>query len=438
MSARRIWPRLAWWGVLLWVARAPIGGTVVRAAPVDLAIEHAHIHDGEGKSWEDGTLVVSKGRILAVGPAGEVAIPDGARRIDGRGKVVTPGLIDAESSVGLADVFAVQSSVETRLDESYGPIRAAFSVLDGLNPRSVVIPVTRLEGVTSTLVVPTQGLVSGSAAFVRLAGRRVPDMTLAAPAAMVASVAEGGRQAAFGARGGVFLRLRELMDDVRQYARRRQDFERNQMRKVAASRLDLEALIPVVERRLPLLVEVARASDILAVLRLAEEEKIRVILAGCEEGWLVADALAEARIPVIVSALSNLPAAFESLAARLENPALLAAAGVPLILSPRGRGDHTSRTLRLEAGNAVANGLPWAAALAAITATPARTFGLEREVGTLLRGRSADLVIWSGDPFEPLTRPLEVFIAGEPQPLVTRQTKLRDRYRVLRQHRPAP
>ena len=257
-------------------------------------------------------------------------------------------------------------------------------------------------------------------------------------AGIYANLAEPGRAAAYGARGGWMLRLRELFDDVRQYARRRGDFERNQMRKVAASRLDLEALIPVVERRLPLVVEAHRASDIQAALRLAREERIDLVLTGVEEGWQVASEIAAAKVPVIVSALPNLPRAFEALGARLDNAALLAAAGVPVALSPRARTEHSSRTLRLEAGNAVANGLPWELALAAITRVPAAIFDMGRSSGMLAPGSPADLVIWSGDPFEPLTRPRHVIIAGRELLLRSRQTDLRDRYRHLDGMRPRP
>jgi imidazolonepropionase-like amidohydrolase len=423
----------AWW----------LPGTGVRAAAPGadtLVIEHARVHTGEGRRFDDGVVVVRGSAIVAVGAAGEVGVPEGtpARRLDGRGLVVTPGLFDAESSTGLVDVVMEKSSVETGLDDKYDAIRAAFQVVDGFNPRAVAIPVTRIEGVTTVLAAPSGGLVSGRGAVFRLHGDRVDQMVVRSPVAAFASMASDGRSAAYGARGGLLLRLRELFDDVRQYARRRGDFERNQMRRVAASRLDLEALIPVVEGRLPLVIEVHRAADIQAALRLGREEKLTLILTGCEEGWTVAADIAAAKVPVVVSALPNLPRSFEALTARLDNAALLAKAGVKIALSPRARSEHISRTLRLEAGNAVANGLPWDVALAAITRHPAEIFGVAKEVGTLAPGGSADLVVWSGDPFEPLTRPRHVFIAGQEIPLVSRQTLLRDRYRKLDNARPRP
>lgn len=404
----------------------------------DLAIEHARIHTGDGKRIDDGTLVVRGDTIIAVGPSAEVKVPDGFRRLDGRGAWVTPGLIDAEALTGVVEVSQEASTDDSGLDERYDAVRAAFSVVDGLNPRSVIIPVTRMEGVTGSVLVPHGGLVTGRQAVVRLVGDSADQMVVRAPVSVWATVAGDGRNVAWGARGGVMLRLRELVDDVRQYARRRQDFERNQMRKVGASRLDLEALIPVVEGKLPLVVEVQRASDVQALLRFAREQKLRLVLSGAQEGWMVAGELAAAKVPVIVSALPDLPRTFETLGSRLENAALLARAGVRIAISPREGDGHFSRTLRLEAGNAVAHGLPWESALSAVTRNPAEIFGVEGTMGTLAVGRSADLVVWSGDPFEPLTRVKHVLIRGQDLPLRSRQTELRDRYRDLRSARPRP
>lgn len=421
------------------IALVALTTALTMAAPAEtLAIEHARIHSGDGKAIEDGTLVVKGGAVVALGPAASVTIPAGARRIDGKGLWLTPGLVDAESSTGLADVYMEKSTNETELDDSYDAIRAAYQVIDGFNPRAAAIATTRLEGVTGTVIAPSGGLVAGRGAAVRLFGTRVADMLVRSPVAVYAQMGRSGREAGWGTHGGQLMRLRELLDDVRQYARRRGDYERNQMRKVAASRLDLEALIPVVEGRLPLVVEVNRAADIQAILRLGREEKLDLILTGVEEGWLVAADLAAAKVPVVVSPLSNLPGQFESLSARLDNAALLVKAGVKVALSPKSRADHFSRTLRLEAGNAVANGLPWEAALTAVTRAPAEMFGFAKEMGVLAVGAPADFVLWTGDPFEPLTRPKAVYVGGVEVPKVSRQTLLRDRYRTLEGMRPAP
>ncbi len=413
--------------------RGFLGGTALllgrnaNAATPALAFEHARIHPGDGRRLDDATLLVQGDRIAALGP--DVVVPADARRVDARGAWITPGLFDAEAETGLTDVDLEQSTVERGLDEHYDAVRAAFSVIDGFNPRAVNVPITRAEGVTAVALAARGGLVAGRGAVVHLSGARINDLLLRGPSAVYANLAAPGRAAGFGARGGALLRLRELFDDVRQYRDRRADFERNQMRRVAASRLDLEALIPVIGGQLPLVVEAHRASDIQAALAFAGSQKIRLILSGCEEGWVVAAEIAAAQIPVICSALPNLPRSFESLAARLENAALLSAAGVQVALSPRAEDVQGARTLRFQAGNAVAQGLPWETALAAITRVPAQLFGVADRVGTLLPGQSADVVVWSGDPFEPLHRPRRILIGGRDLSLVTRQTLLRDRYR---------
>lgn len=399
-----------------------------RAAGTVVAITGARIHTGHGQRIDDGVLVFEGDRIAAVGMARDVAVPPAAVKIDGRGLWATPGLFDAESLTGLVDVNIEPTARDVGLDDSHDPVRAAFIVTDGLNPRAVALPVTRNEGVTAAALAPHGGLVAGRGGVVRLTGDSLEGMILRVPSAIYANMSLAGRAGGFGTRGGQWLRLRELLDDVRVYARRRDDFERNQMRDLSASRRDLEALVPVVERSLALVIEAHRASDIETTLRFAQEQSINLILTGVEEGWMVADAIAAAKVPAIVSATPNLPRAFEALGARLENAARLAAAGVQVALSPRETEDHLSRTLRFEAGNAVANGLAWEAALAAVSSVPATIFGVGDQVGSLVAGRLADVVLWSGDPFEPLTRPRFVFMSGKTVPMASRQTMLRDRY----------
>ncbi len=394
-----------------------------------IAITNARIHRGDGTRIDAGTVVFQGDTISAIGPAASVVLPEGAHVVDGSGHWLTPGLVDAESLVGLVDIFGERATRESAMDERRDPIRAAFSVLDGWNPRSVVIPVTRVEGVTSVALGPREGLVSGRGAMVRLTGDRADKAALKTPTAVYISLAQDGRHAGFDSRGGALLALRELFDDVRQFAKRRNEFERNEMRALSASRLDLEALIPVVEGKLPVVIEAHRASDIESALSFIVEQRVSAVLSGCEEGWLVKDAIAQSKVPVIVNAFANLPRDFDALSAHAENAARLHGAGVEVILATREIGDHESRTLRFQAGNAVASGLPWETALSAITARPAKLFGVADRIGTLGVGKLADCVLWSGDPFEPLTRPRHVFMGGAEIPRVSRQTMLRDRYR---------
>ena len=213
------------------------------------------------------------------------------------------------------------------------------------------------------------------------------------------------------------------------YDEGRAAFERGATRDFATSRLDLEALVPVVEGRLPLAIEAHRAADIRAVLRLADEFGLRLILLGGTEAWQVADELARRRVPVVLKVLQNLPATFEQLGARYDNAALLRRAGVTVALTTNDT--HNARNLRQEAGNAVTYGLPWEEALRAITRAPADIWGVGDRYGSLAPGKVANVVVWSGDPLELLTRAELVLIRGQIVPLRSRQTELRDRYRTL-------
>jgi len=163
-------------------------------------------------------------------------------------------------------------------------------------------------------------------------------------------------------------------------------------------------------------------------MRLADEFKIHLVLMGASEGWMVAEQLARARVPVVVKPLTNIPG-FDSLGATLENAARLSRAGVSVTLASFDT--QNSRLLRQEAGNAIANGMDRDAALMAVTLAPARAWGVADRTGSLDVGKDADIVIWDGDPFELTTGPERVFIKGVEMPKETRQTKLLERYRTL-------
>jgi imidazolonepropionase-like amidohydrolase len=191
----------------------------------------------------------------------------------------------------------------------------------------------------------------------------------------------------------------------------------------------------VLEGRVPLLVSVDRASDIETAIRITREYDIRLIITGGAEAWMLADRLAAAKIPVLTGAMNNVPTRFATLGQRQENAGLLAKAGVPVILIGNADGGSddafTARNVRYEAGNAVAYGMDWNAALRAITLTPAETFGVADQVGSLAPGKRADVVIWSGDPFEFASRAERVFVNGVQASTSTREDLLEARYRTL-------
>jgi len=417
------------WTVTL-IAAATVGclsTTSARAQTV--AITGGKVYPVSGPPIENGTVLVRDGKIVAVGA--NVAVPNGATRIDATGKWVTPGLINALTGLGVTEIGAVPNTVDRTARGDSG-ISASFPVWEGINPASTMFPPARNEGITSVVVVPTGGLIAGQAALIDLVPGTVTDMINKAPVAMVAQFGDA-RSGGSNARGEQYERLKELIEDTRAYARRKAEFDRAQTRQFAARRSDLEALIPVAEGRLPLMVNADRASDIEAVLRLAREVNIKVMIAGGAESWEVADKLAAANVPAIVGSMGNIPESFAALGERQETPALLQRARAKVVLIANGSGGEelfNVRNLKYDAGVAVAYGLAWDDALRAITLTPAEVFGVANRVGSLQPGRDANIVVWSGDPFEFATRVEHVLIRGREVIQPSRQDELMQRYKT--------
>ncbi len=396
-----------------------------------LAFVGATVHTlGPEGSLGDATVLITDGVIEAVGR--DLPLPDGAEVIDARGKVITPGLFAATSQLGLVEILLVEETVDDRQNDPR--IGAAFDIADVVNPDSSLIPVNRIDGVTRALTMPRSGdgVFAGQAALMHLGGGLEP--VTHRRVAMVATYGESGARLAGGSRASALARLAEALEDADDYRAHRGDYLRARRYPYAISRLDLEALQPVLRGEMPLLVHAHRASDILAVLRLARRFELQLVIAGAEEGWQVADRLAEARVAVIVDPLANLPRRFESLHARSDNAGILWRKGVTVAFSVYRT--HNLRNLRQAAGNAVAAGLPWEAALEAITLNPARIWGVEESLGSLEPGKAADLVVWDGDPLEMTTTAEQVYVAGRAVPMESRQTLLRDRYWDL--DRPLP
>ncbi len=403
-------------------------GFPVTAMAQDLAVIGGTVHTVSGQVLEGATVLIRAGRIAALGH--DIEIPAGIRVLDAAGRVVTPGLFDATTSLGLVEVGMVSSSVDSHLDGD--PVRAAFDVVDGINPRSVLIPVNRAAGLTTALTAPSGGLISGQAAIIDLTGSSTDEMVVVSRAAMVANFSAG---AAGGSRAGASLRLREVLDDARFWSENRVAFNAGGTRGLSASRLDLEALGPVLDGEIPLIINVHRAADIEAVLRIADDYGLNLVISGASEAWLVADRLASARVPGIVKPLSNSPAGFDRLGARFENASLLHQAGVDVVIGSFN--SHNARWLTHEAGNAVRFGLPWDVALRAVTLAPAQALGVAELYGSLEPGKVGNLVVWTGDPFELSTRAETVVIRGVVTSPDNRQIELLRRYRYLDEESPA-
>ena len=411
------------------------------AAPVraqTIAITGGTVYPVSGPVIQNGTVVMRDGRIVAVGS--NVPVPSDAQRIDATGKIVTPGIVNAATQLTITEVGAVASTRNSSARGHEG-IAAAFTVSDGLNPLSVLVPPARAAGITSVVIAPRGGIIAGQAALLHLVEGSAADMVMRSPVAMVGQISNG-QQVGAQSRGEVMLRLREVLDDARTYARRRADYERAQTRQFAASRADLEALIPVLEGRVPLMLDVDQASEIESALKLARDYNLKLIISGGDEAWMVADKLAAAKVPVLTGAMNNIPMTFSRLGTRQENAGLLRRAGVAVaLIGNSGGGDEEAfnvRNVRYEAGNAVAYGMSHDDALRAITLTPAEIFGVADRVGSLQPGRDADVVVWSGDPFEFATQPEHVFIRGREVRGPTRQDLLEQRYKTLPPNYRAP
>ena len=391
-----------------------------------IAITNGKIYPVSGPSINNGTVLIRDGMIVAVGA--QVTVPAGAQTIDARGKVVTPGLINSITELGVIEIDQVRTTNDVAA-KGNNNIAAAFRVWDGLNPSSVLFAPARNEGVTSAVIVPQGGLVSGQGAAIDLVSGGVADMMRRPAVAMVAQVGNANN-AGTSARGELIGKLRTLLDDVVFYMQHRNDFDRAGIRTLSAAKPDLEALAPIVEGRMLLMIEANRVDEIDATLALARDYRLKLAISGGAEAWLCADRLAAARVTVLTGAMNNIPDSFATLNQRQENAALLRKAGVQVVIT--GGGDvsrYNARNIKYEAGNAVAYGMAYDDALRAVTLTPAELFGLSDRIGSLQTGREANLVVWSGDPFEFSTQAEHVFIRGRQVKEPSRQDLLIERYK---------
>ena len=381
-----------------------------------------------------GTVVMQGGRIVAAGAG--VAVPAGATIVDATGKWVAAGFVAGASDLGLVDADGVEESNDVSARQS--PFNAAIDVAAAINPDAVAIGNERAGGVTRAIVAPGTGgsIFAGQGAVIDLGADRDP--VTRARAFQYVELGETGASRAGGSRPAAYAMFRDALATVAAYRRNPAGFEANS-RDALVKRGDAEALLAVVDGRVPLLVHVERASDIRSVLALtADYPRLKLVLVGASEGWLVAREIAAAHVRVIAAARAVLPEAFESLAATESNVGRMTAAGVVAGISTIGANDAPGEhVVRQFAGNLVAitrvpgsTGLDWGQAFATITSKPAAAIGLDGEIGSLRPGRRADIVMWDGDPLELSSAPTAVWIDGREQPMASRQRQLRDRYLV--------
>jgi hypothetical protein len=390
----------------------------------DLLIRNATVHTaGARGTLEHGDVLVQAGRIAAVGA--HLAAPPGTSVIEAHGRPLTPGLFAGVAGLGLEEVSGEATTVDSAQsfgsETMAGQMRPEFDVTLAYNPDSITLPVARAEGMTFAALPAesTEGgsLLAGQGGVVRLDG----DADGALPGRQLYVSLGGGAEVLGGHSRAAQLML--LEQAVRE-ARGLTPYASPYAQLTPAGR---EALAKFLAGG-RVLFAVDRAADIRQVLAFARRHGLHPAILGGTEAWRVAAALAAAHVPVLLDPLQNLPSSYDQLGARLDNAALLQRAGVPVAFVQFDDAVHLAGKQRQAAGNAVAHGLPWDAALAALTRVPAEVFGVGDRVGRIEPGLLADLVLWDGDPLEVTTLPDAVWMRGVAMPLRSRQTQLRDRY----------
>lgn len=403
------------------------------AAAQTTAIVGGTVHTvGPAGTIENATVIIEDGIVTAVG--NDVSAPLDATVVDATGKIVTPGLFTPYGQIGLEEVgFSAGPLDAVQRGDRF---TAGFDIADAFNPRSTLVAVNRIEGITRALTAPqasgadgegnSSHVLSGLAAVVNLGGQA--ESIDKRSAALVVNLGESGSGLAGESRMSALHVLRNALDEASDYRANKNAFERGQRRAYVHSVADLEALQNVLTGDVPLLANVQRASDIEVLIRLTAEYGIGAIVAGGTEAWMVAEQLADAGIPVLMGPTANLPSNFDRINARRDAATLLVAAGVRVAFAGPQSQTHNARNITQSAGNAVSEGLSWDDALRAITLTPAEIYGVADRVGSIEAGKDADIVIWPDDPLELVNYPERVFVRGASIPMISRQTLLRDRY----------
>ncbi|MEE9433070.1 MAG: amidohydrolase family protein [Sphingorhabdus sp.] len=410
---------------------AAIAAFSAPAAAETVAITGGKVVIGDGSDpIEGGTVIIRDGNIVAVGA--RVAVPSGARRIDASGKWVTPGIFAGFSRAGLVEISAVSSTNDASARNS--EFSAGLDIAPSIDPFRSSFAVNRAAGVTRAVVAPSSGgrIFAGQGAIADLGADNNP-VTKARAFQFVEFGATGARRAG-GSRSANHTQFRAMLREARDYASGRGAFDDDLLRAE-----DAKALLPVISGATRLLVHVEGANDILRLLELKRDfPRIKMVLVGASEGWRVAGDIRASGVPVIASALNDLPQDFDRLGATQSNIGRMQDAGVNVAIGMiNDRDAHQLRYSAQYAGNLVslnkvprATGLTWNEAFAAITSKPAEIMGMGARLGSLKPGRVGDVVIWDGDPLELSSAPTRVFIDGVEQPLGNRHVRLRERYRT--------
>ena len=376
-----------------------------------LLITNGRVFIGDDAPSSQLDILIKDGLIEAV--AGDLSAAPADQVIDAKGRPVTPALFAGITAAGLSEIGMVYEAVDSRLNELYtGLMHPEFDVRKAYNPLSSVIPVTRIEGYGYSLLMAVSGdrTISGQGSLVSFDGGF--DSFDGKTAVYINVDGYSGNKMG-GSRAAHWMLLESTFDEL--------IVDDEDLRLISPAG---KAALRTLRRDGLFVFHANRASDILQVLAFSRQHKLDAIISGGQEAWIVREALAESGTPVVINALDNLPGSFDGLGARLDNAALLHDSGVTLLFTSGET--HNARKLRQVAGNAVANGLPYEVAMAAMTSLPAEIFGGRPRM--IAPGLRADVVIWSGDPLDVSSAADQVIIDGKLDPMTSRQTELLKRY----------
>ena len=379
-----------------------------------ILIKSGQINDGLGNSFIGDILIVDE-KIVEVG---KFLNSSSAKIIEAKGKPVTPGLISPISNIGVVEINALDVTNDDSPD-FFGP---GFSVFNAFNPHSTLIPWNRSNGVTSSISTPgySSQIFKGMGSFYLLDGDI--DITGNADVAMYARL---------GAIGGSRAETIQIMESMFELALNKDDLELEELLGTTfASSMDMQlqdiqALSRVVNREIPLVLEVNRAIDILQALRLKNDYDLELVLMSVEEAPLVLDQILASGVSVIIDPMDNIPDSFDELASNIKLGGILSNAGIKVMFSTQR--SHNYHLMRQGAGNAVAHGMTYQAGISGMTSIVADVFNIQ-DRGSIKEGYFADIVIWSEDPLEPSAYPTTVIINGSEISLETRASRLTERY----------
>ncbi len=399
------------------------------ASGEDFAVQAKRIITNDGRVIDNGFVKIDENGNLSLIDVRNTKVEIKAEEVlTGKDLWVTPGLFAAYSTLGLAEVSGARSTNNT--DATTELFSVNVQAKDSFNPKSTLIPITRLGGVLHMAVAPGSGqnLFGGRGLIANTSGDFGSIIT---NNNFVYFNLAGSSKQTGSTKGAAFAFLRGALGDAQRLVRSSDEAD-------ALSRADAQALRPVILGKVKLVVGADQAIDIKNLIELKRDwPKLDIVIVGAAEGWMLAKQLAAANIAVIIDPVENLPANFDRIASRPDNAKILINAGVETAFMTRsvtiGGSAHNLRLLAQAAGNAVAQGVDWESAFKAVSLWPASMYGLT-DLGRLRAGKKANLVVWDGDPLEVTSAPVAIFIDGKKIPLQSRQTKLRDRYNPVKKN----